>query len=79
MIEIGETKGEKGAWRGNSKARAKTDSATTLSMVEEANASSVGDNQICSNGRSGEDKYSDLKGTGDRNGLQKRPLCHGGG
>ena len=32
------------------------DIAMTLSVAEETNASSVGDNRACSDGRSGEDK-----------------------
>ena len=37
--------------------------AMTLSMAEEANAFSAGDNRACSNGGSGEDEYSSSKGT----------------
>ena len=37
---------------------AKTNYTMTLSVAEEANAISAGDNRACSNGRSREDKYS---------------------
>ena len=36
----------------NSKARAKTDIAMIISVAEEVNAPSAGDNKVCSNGRS---------------------------
>ena len=48
----GETEGEEEIERRNSEAGAKTDTAMTPRMAEEANTSSAGDNRACSNGRS---------------------------
>jgi len=75
----GETEGEKRTGKRSSKARAKTDIATTPSVAEEANTSLVGNNRAYSDGRSGKDECSNNEGTRtrDRDGLQKRPLCYG--
>jgi len=52
----------------------------TLSVAEEANASSAGNNRACSNRRSGKNECSDDEGigAGDR-APKKRPLRDGGG
>jgi len=54
----------------------------TLSVAEEANAFSAGDNRACSNGRDREDKCSSGKRarsrTGCRGSSEMRPLCNGG-
>ena len=42
----------------SSKAGAKTELAMTISVAEEANTPSAGNNRACSDGRSGEDKCS---------------------
>ena len=47
----------------SSETGAKTEFAITLSMAEEANAFSAGDNSACSDGRGGENKCSDSEGT----------------
>jgi len=54
----GEAERKEGDERRSSKAGAKTDNAMTISMAEEANAFSAGNNRACSNGGSGEDKHS---------------------
>jgi len=52
----------------------------TLSVTEEANASSAGDNRACSNKRRGKNKYSDSEGIGAKDRApKKRPLCNGSG
>jgi len=58
-----------------------TDIAITLSVAEEANAFSAGDNRACSNGRSKENKYSSGERIRTRNGgfSKKRPLYNGSG
>ena len=55
--------------------------ATILSVVEEVNAFSVGDNRTCSNGRSRENKCSSGKRIGTSNGSspKKRSLHDGSG
>ena len=55
-------KREKGNGRRNAEAEAENDNAMTLSVVEEANAFSAGDNGACSNGRSGENKCGGSEG-----------------
>jgi len=57
---------KEGTGRGSSKTGAETDLATTISMAEEATASSAGNNQACSDGRSGKDECGGSKGTGGR-------------
>ena len=54
--------------RRSSEAGAKTDIAMTISVAEEANAPSAGDNRACSNGRCGKNKHGGSEGirTGDR-------------
>jgi len=47
-----ETKREEETERRSSEARAKTNTAMTPRMAEEANTSSAGDNRACSDGRS---------------------------
>ena len=71
---------EKEGTRGrSSETGAKTEFAMTLSVAEEANAFSTGNNRACSNGRGREDKCSGSKKvrTGNR-GSKKEPLCDGG-
>ena len=51
-------KREEGDRRRDVEARIEDDNAMTLSVVEEANAFSTGNNRACSNGRSREDKCS---------------------
>jgi len=77
----GKAKGKKGTNRRSPKAGAKTDMATTPNVAKEANVSSTGDNQACSDGRSGKNKCSNDEGTGTGDGgiFQERPLCYGGG
>jgi len=54
----------------------------TLGVAEEATIASAGDNRACSDGRSGENKCSGSKGTGDRTGCrgssEKGSFCNGG-
>ena len=70
---------EKGTRGRSSKARAKTKLAMTISMAEEANAPSAGDNRAGSDGGSQKDKCSSSMGTRAGDGSsQKRPLCNGG-
>ena len=57
-------KEKEGTSRRSSETGAETDIAMTLSMAEEANAFSVGDNRTCSDGRSREDKHGSSKGAG---------------
>ena len=53
--------------------------ATTPSMAEEAgNATLVDDNRAHSNGRSRENKYSDVTFLIEGGGCLKKPLCNGG-
>jgi len=53
-------KGTKGTRESSSKITgAKTSNATTISVTEEANALSAGDNRACSDGGSRENKYGD--------------------
>ena len=47
---------EEGTGRRGSETGAETDIATTISVAEEATASSAGDNRACSNGGNREDK-----------------------
>jgi len=53
----------------------------TLSVAEETNTFSAGDNKACSNGRSRKNKYSSGERIRTRNGgfSKKRPLCNGSG
>ena len=74
----GEIKEEKETRRRSSKAGAKIDIATTLSVVKEANTSSASNNQACFNGRSGENKYGNDKRTRTWDISKKRSLCDGG-
>ena len=46
----------------SSKTEAKTKYAMTISVAEKVNALSAGNNRVCSNGGSGEDKRSGSKG-----------------
>ena len=56
---------------------AETDNATTLSVAEEANAPSAGNNRACSDGESREDKYGNgMTSAEDRVGATQ-PICHG--
>jgi len=50
----------------------------TLSMVEEANTFSAGNNRACSDGRDRENEYSGGKGIriGDRGSSKKGLLCY---
>ena len=77
----GEIEGKEGTKGGSSKTGTVTDIATTISVAEEANASSAGANKACSDGGSRKDECSDGEGTGagGRNASQKRPLCYGSG
>ena len=52
----------------------------TISVAEEATAFSAGDNRACSDGRSGEDKYSSkgIRARG-RGSSKIGSLCYGGG
>jgi len=50
----------------------------TLSVVEEANTFSAGDNRACSDGESRKDQFSNGKGMGIRSGnISKKGLLHG--
>jgi len=57
---------EEGTGRRGSETGAETDIAMTISVAEEATASSAGNNWACSNGGSGKDKCGGSKGTGGR-------------
>ena len=52
----------------------------TLSVAEEANTSSAGDNRACSNGKGRKNKCSGSEGVGTGNGDSSKtgPLCDGG-
>ena len=56
-----------------------TDITTTLSVAEEANAFSAGNNRACSERKSRENKWSSSKRIGTRDGgfSKKRPLYDG--
>ena len=69
-------KEKEGTDRRSSQAGAKTDNATTLSVAEEANAFSVGDNRACSNRRSGKNEYGDSEGIETRDGGSKKGLLY---
>ena len=56
-----EIEGKEESCRRSSKIGAKTDTAITISVVEEATTSSAGDNRACSDRRSKKDKYSGNK------------------
>jgi len=53
---------EEGTKRRGSETEAKTESATTLGVAEEATTASAGNNRACSNGRDREDEF----GSGER-------------
>jgi len=74
-----ETKRKEGDGRRSFSVEAKTDNATTVSVAEEANAFSAGDNKACSNGRDQEDKCSSSERFRTENGgsSEKGPLCYG--
>ena len=55
---------EEGTERRGSETGAKTESAMTLGVAEEATITSAGDNRACSNGRGRKDKCSGCEGTG---------------
>ena len=74
-IEIGgkaeekkENKREERIGRRSSKTGAKADIAMTISVAEEANTPSAGDNRACSNGRYEKDKCSSGERTETRDG-----------
>ena len=53
--------------------------ATTLSVAEEAgNATSAGNNRVCSNGRDRENEYGNIMSSTERGGCSKKPLCNRG-
>ena len=58
-----------------------TNIATTISVAEEANAPSAGNNRACSDGRSGENKCgsSERIGTRGQGSSKKGSFCNGGG
>jgi len=66
---------------GSSETGAKTDTATTISVAEEATISSADDNRACSDGRGGEDEYGSGEGTGTGDGdtSKKGSLHYGSG
>ena len=57
---------------------AKTSNAITISVAEETNAPSVGDNRACSDRGSREDKYSDGTTVAKGSVGATQPICHGG-
>jgi len=76
-----ESRREEGTRRRSFEAGAKTNNAMTLSVTEEANAFSAGNNRACSNRRSRKNEYSSGKrvGTEDGGSSEKRPLYYGSG
>ena len=75
------TEEKKGTNRESSYTGAVTDIAMTLSVAEEANASSAGNNRACSNRRGRINECSSSEGTGTRNrsASKKELLCNGSG
>ena len=71
---------EKGTRRRGSETGAKTESAMTLDVAEEATIASAGDNRACSDGRGRKDECSGCEGTGARCGdsSKKGSFCNGG-
>ena len=73
--------GKEGTKGGSSEAEAATDIAMTISVVEEANASSVGNNRAYSDGGGRKDKCGGSQrcrtGTGCGGSPKKGPLCNG--
>jgi len=67
--------------RRGSKTGAETDIAMTISVAEEATASSAGDNRACSNGRDRKDKCggSERVGARGRDSSKTGFLCYGSG
>ena len=49
-----------------------------ISVAEEANAFSAGDNRACSNGGSKEDKHGNDTATAEDRVGTIQPICHGG-
>ena len=76
--EVKETKGNRGS--SPQATRAATNNAMTLSVAEEANIFSAGDNRACSDGRGRKDKYGSSMGVGIGNGgfSKMGPLCDEG-
>ena len=68
---------EEGTGRRGSKTGAETDIAMTISVAEEATASSAGDNWACSDGGSGKDECGGREGAGSRGSSKMGPLCYG--
>jgi len=70
---------EEGTRGRSSETGAKTEFAMTLSMAEEANVFSAGNNRACSDRRSRENEYSGSKGVRTENGSsnKKGSLCYG--